>query len=242
MYNCAEFIGETYESLLLQTFTNWEWLIVDDCSTDSSLHMIKRIARRDARVKVFENRKNLGAAVSRNLAIDNAQGVLVSFLDADDLWYPDKLSTQVEEISAGQGMVFSAYDIFEETPQKIIKTVDNEYIQSVGYHDLLQKKVVFGCSTVMIRREIVGDLRMPLLNAGQDYAFWLSIMRNGVKAGHLPRPLAAYRKRDGSLSSNKWRKAWNQWRIYRDHEQLNLLYSLYLFSSYAFRGFRLHYF
>src|SRR5690606_921167 len=95
-YNASKFLLETYESIKAQTYMDWEWIVVDDCSTDHSWEMLQKFSEEDTRVKIFQNEKNLGAAVTRNKCLAEAQGEYYAFLDSDDLWHQEKLKTQIE--------------------------------------------------------------------------------------------------------------------------------------------------
>lgn len=232
-YNCESFIEETYQSLRCQTLENWEWIVVDDCSTDGTLGVLRKLAGLDERIRVVRNSENEGAGKSRNKGIELASGEFIAFVDSDDLWLPTKLSVQTEFMSSGIDFSFTAYEIVREDGVATGKIVDGKGFGSYSYRDMLAKKATLGCSTVMLRRSVVGDLRMPLIRAGQDYAFWLSILRKGVKAQLLPEVLTYYRIRRNSLSRNKFRKALQQWRIYRSLEKVSLFSALRYFLSYA---------
>ena len=95
-YNCKEFISQTIDSVLAQSYSNWELLIVDDCSTDGTYELAKEYSEKDCRIKVFRNEKNCGAAVSRNKGIQNSKGQYVAFLDSDDIWAFNKLDKQLD--------------------------------------------------------------------------------------------------------------------------------------------------
>jgi len=232
-YNCEPFIEATYESLRRQTLEDWEWIVVDDCSTDGTLDLLRKLAAVDARIRVVRNYENQGAAKSRNKAIERADGEFIAFIDSDDLWLPNKLAMQVEFMSDEVDFSFTAYEIVTEQGLPTGKNIDSEASGFFDYEDMLAKKATLGCSTVMLRRASVGNLRMPLIRAGQDYAFWLSILRRGTKAHLLPEVLTYYRIRRNSLSRNKFRKAFQQWRIYRRLEKIPLLPAIKYFISYA---------
>lgn len=235
-YNSESFLLDTYQSLRSQTYQAWEWVVVDDCSTDSTFELLEELSQKDDRIRLFRNSKNEGAAHSRNLAIDCARGEFLAFLDSDDLWLPNKLAHQLSYMAQGVDFSFTAYRVVDELGNETGRTIDHLPQPAIYYEDLLNKKVTMGCSTVVIRRGTVGDLRMPLIRAGQDYAFWLSILRAGNSAFLLPEVLTSYRVRKGSLSRNKFYKARQQWHIYRNIENLPVASSALHFSFYAFRA------
>jgi teichuronic acid biosynthesis glycosyltransferase TuaG len=236
-YNSQRFIIDTYCSIATQSYKNWEWLVTDDCSTDKSLELLKKIALKDSRVKIFQNQRNYGAAKSRNNSIQKAKGDIIAFIDADDLWEPEKLEEQSKFMfEGGYGFSFTPYKLITEKGVFQNSVVDLFAPGEIDYKKLLLKKATFGCSTVMLDRSIVGNITMPNLRTGQDYATWLSILRIGYRAYLLRMPLTSYRIVKGSISRNKLKKALRQWQIYRDIENLSLLYTTYCFIFYAFRS------
>lgn len=236
-YNSESFIRITYNSIVAQKYTNWEWLVTDDCSVDNSYNILKEIQLKDPRVKVFQNIANLGAAPARNKSLSQASGRFIAFLDADDVWREDKLYKQMRFMSdGGFGMSFTAYKVICEKGQYIGSMIDLLAPSTISYQDLLVKKATFGCSTVIIDRGFVGDISMPNLRTGQDYATWLSILKKGCTAHLFREPLTSYRIVKGSISRNKIKKALRQWQIYRDVENLSLLYSIYCFIHYGYRA------
>ncbi|MDE7256747.1 MAG: glycosyltransferase, partial [Clostridia bacterium] len=146
-YNCEKYIGETVESVLNQTYTNWELLIVDDCSADNSLEIIKGFAEKDARIKVFVNEKSSGAAASRNRAIREAGGKWIAFLDSDDLWTADKLEKQIKFME-DNGYHFSCtdYDHINEQSEPLNVKVTGP--KKVNRHKMFNY-CYLGCLTVM---------------------------------------------------------------------------------------------
>lgn len=180
-FNSSRFITETYSSILAQDYTDWEWIVTDDCSTDGTIDLLNDIEASDHRVKVLKNSLNLGAGLSRNKSMSKASGRFLAFIDADDLWDPHKLSRQIMYMISGRiGISFTAYRIINEFNTDTGKIVDQLAPSCVGYKELLAKKATFGCSTVMVDRSIIADFLMPALRNRQDYATWLSILRSGV--------------------------------------------------------------
>ena len=139
-------------------------------------------------------------------------------------------------MNTGIDFGFTGYQILNEDGSPTGKRIDVSSHGRFDYEDMLAKKATLGCSTVMLRRSAVGDLRMPLLKSGQDYAYWLILLRGGMQAHLLPEVLTSYRIRKNSLSRNKLRKAYQQWRIYRDLEKINLVSAWWYFLSYAVRA------
>lgn len=237
-FNSSPFIAKLAECIFNQTYENWEWLIVDDCSTDKTVDYLRVIEVNDPRIKVFENSINSGAAVSRNVALKNASGEYIAFVDSDDLWVKEKLEKQLSFMRENRLMFsFTAYSLINEAGESSLVNIDLNNKKSVfSYDDMLCKKATLGCSTVMIRRDIINDLQMPLLRTGQDYAFWLKILKENNFAYLLKESLTQYRIVANSISRNKYKKAVRQWQIYREVEKLGLIKSAYCFINYAYRA------
>ncbi|HBC3436998.1 glycosyltransferase family 2 protein [Vibrio parahaemolyticus] len=236
LYNSEPWIRETYLSIKSQSFKNWEWLVTDDCSTDNSVAVIEEIMSSDSRVKLFKNKVNSGAAVSRNNSIAHATGDFIAFLDSDDLWSNTKLEKQLFYMGDEIDFCFTAYELIDGTGQSLNKTVDSSNSGSFSYSDMLKKKATLGCSTVILRNNVFKDISMPLLRTGQDYALWLKLLKQNQRAYLLNEVLSQYRILPNSISRNKIKKSKRQWEIYRDIEKLNLFYSSICFLSYAFRA------
>ncbi len=236
-FNSASFIEDTYQSILNQTYTDWEWIVTDDCSTDNTWQILLGFSKIDSRVKVFRNKINMGAAFSRNHCFNHIKGNYVAFIDSDDVWCDDKLTIQIEYmVDAGRVFSFTAYELIDENGYSLGKTVDSTNQGEFNYYDMLAKRATLGCSTVMLNSSIIASNRMPDIRTGQDYAFWLQILKSGYTASLIPKVLTRYRVHNGSISRNKFRKAMRQWEIYRSIELLNVPQSFYYFLLYAIRA------
>jgi teichuronic acid biosynthesis glycosyltransferase TuaG len=236
-FNSQDFIEATYLSLKRQTHEDWEWLVVDDCSSDSTVSILEGLAKSDGRIRVILNRENRGAAYSRNQALKAVRGDFVAFLDADDLWTAEKLEKQLQFMQVAKADAsFTGYSIIDRLGRPSGKTIDTTPRGIVDYGDALRKRATLGCSTVMLRKQSIGDALMPAIRTGQDYAFWLLLLRSGLFFHHLPEALSAYRIRPGSISRNKFKKAMRQWEIYRRIEKLSLSTSAISFAFYAIRA------
>jgi teichuronic acid biosynthesis glycosyltransferase TuaG len=236
-YNCSAYIGETYDSLCRQTLSDWEWIVVDDASTDATPGILNGIAKNDARVRILVNERNLGAAGSRNRALGEASGQFLAFLDADDRWLPEKLMRQLDFMrSESAAASFTAYRVIASDGTSTGKIIDESPRQKISYAEALRKRATIGCSTVMISKSASGNHLMPDIRTGQDYAYWLKLMRSGVLFHHLAVPLTDYRITPMSISRNKVRKAMRQWEIYRKIEGLGFMYAAWNFCFYAIRA------
>ena len=236
-YNSADYINDAYDSLRSQTMENWEWVVVDDASTDDTLDILTGISQKDSRVRVFSNTRNAGAARSRNWALQETRGQFLAFLDSDDKWLPEKLFRQLSFMTAvGANASFTAYSVIDCDGRATGKVIDGNPKREIGYPQALRKRATIGCSTVVLSKTAVKDHLMPDIRTGQDYAFWLKLMRFGLIFHHLAIPLTEYRITPGSISRNKIRKALRQWEIYRSLEGLSIPNSFWNFCFYAVRA------
>lgn len=236
VYNSERFIEQTIRSVIEQTYKNWELILIDDCSTDKSYEIIKKYLCKEKRIKYIRLEKNSGAAVARNIGIQNAEGRFIAFLDSDDIWKANKLEKQIDFMLKNNiGFSFTSYEIIDEYGNNLNKIIKVPKI--IDYNGLF-KNTIIGCLTVMIDKEIIGDFRMPLVRAGQDTATWLSILRQGHIAYGLDEVLARYRKVRGSISSNKIKALKRTWNTYRNLEKLPLLKCCYVFSCYVINAIK----
>lgn len=236
-YNSSDFIRDTYQSLLDQTYSNWEWIITDDCSADDTVDIVNKISHHDHRVSLAVNDINLGAAVTRNNSLRRAKGEFIAFIDSDDLWSYKKLESQIKFMNSNKvDFSFTSYELVDSNGHKLNRYVDTHEIPFVTYEDMLRKKATLGCSTVMLRRSAFDKIEMPLIRTGQDYGLWLSLLKLGGKAYLIPNSFTKYRILPNSISRNKLNKARRQWEIYRDIEGLSLTKSIECFFWYATRA------
>lgn len=231
-FNSVKFIKQCIESVIAQTYTNWEMLIVDDYSSDNSLQILKKY--NDKRIQLIELDKNVGASESRNVAIRKAKGKYIAFLDSDDLWEPQKLEKQISFMETEDiAFSFSTYQPMSDDESKLYSIIHAPKI--VTYSSYL-KKTIIGCLTVVIDREKTGGFEMPNIRSSHDMALWLLIMRRGFDAYGLDENLARYRIVSTSNTANKWRAAKDVWKVYRQFEKLSFFYSIWCFLNYAFNA------
>ena len=221
-YNTAPYIAESINSVVAQTYTDWELIIVDDASTDNTDEVV---ASCHPRIRYLKNDHNRGAAYSRNRALREAKGKWIAFLDSDDVWTPDKLEKQIA-FMAKNGYAFS-YTCYEEMGEdgKPTGTV-------VGGPNRITKTGMYnycwpGCLTVMYDREVVGDIQIAEIQKNNDYAMWLKICRK-ADCFLLDENLARYRKRGGSISNHSYTSLirWH-YKLYREAEGMNPVVSLF---------------
>jgi len=234
-YNSSKFIEETIASVQAQTYSYWEMLITDDGSTDNSFEIIKKICKKDSRIKLFSI-KNAGPAVARNNSIKHAKGKYVAFIDSDDLWMSEFLSTSIKFITKSEGFIFSSYKRCNETT---LKEQYKDFIvpENVTYMDILKTNSI-SCLTAFIDIEKLGKEFMPEVLYRQDMGLWLKYLKKINYAKGIKETLAIYRIRDNSHSRNKKKLLKPQWYFYRHVENLSLVTSVYLMIVWGYRGFK----
>lgn len=233
-FNGELFISYTIDSVLMQSYQNWEMLIVDDCSTDSSIDIVKKYQKKDNRIKLFQLEKNSGAAVTRNKAIEEAKGEFIAFLDNDDLWAKEKLTEQINFMQKNNyNFTYSNYDIINEKHKLITSFIAPNM---VNYKKLIKSNHI-GCLTAVYNQKKLGKIYMPLIKKRQDLGLWLKILKIEPYAYNVNKILGKYRIRGRSISSNKIKSAYYQWKLYREVEKLSLLKSILYFGYYAIYGF-----
>ncbi len=236
VYNAEKFISETINTVLKQTYKNWELILINDCSKDNSIKIIKTY--KDDRIKLVNNDKNCGAALTRNNGIKEAKGRYICFLDADDLWDKEKLEKQLRFMKKFDcAFSFTGYEFADESGTPNGKKV---YIpERINYKQALKNTTIW-TSTVMldIMKLSKNDIFMPNVKRGQDTATWWKILKKVDYAYGLNEILSFYRRTDQTLSSNKFIALKRTWNLYRNVENLNILYSLYCFCSYIINAIR----
>lgn len=233
-YNCKKYIVKTIESVQNQTYQNWEMIIVDDCSTDSTCTIIEDISRKDPRVKLFRQEHNSGAGAARTRAMQTATGRFIAYLDADDIWLSNKLERQVAFMLEHKcGFSCTSYEVIDDDGNSLNKYV--HMLSKVDYMGFLTNNLLQTVG-IMVDTTIVDKscLVMPNIRRRQDAATWLQVLKAGHDCYGLDEILAQYRRAENSLSSNKIKAVKGVWKLYRDIEKLPLPFSCYCFVRYAF--------
>lgn len=232
-YNSENYVKCTIESVIAQTYGNWELIFVDDCSTDASLDIVRSLG--DERIKIYSTDKNSGAATARNIAIDKASGKWIAFLDSDDLWMPGKLSRQLQFMSANQyDFSCTSYEVIAEDEKLMSVFVPQK--DKYAYKDILKHNSI-GCLTAVYNAKKLGKVYMPTdAVKREDLACWLSILKTGTDAYCLHEPLSKYKVHSNSVSSNKFKMLKYQWQVYRKVEKLNIFKSFYYLAHWAILG------
>lgn len=237
VYNAGIYIEKTVNSVCAQTYTDWELILVDDQSKDNTLAVVKSYldTKGDERIRLIEKESNEGAAAARNTGIDAAEGRYIAFLDADDLWMPDKLEKELAFMQEKQAaFVFTAYEFGDENAFGTGKVV--HVPEKLTYRKALSRTVIF-TTTVLFDSKLTGRelIKMPIVKS-EDTATWWKVLKSGITAYGLDEVLAVYRRPPSSLSSNKLEAVRRIWNLYRREEKLSLPYSCYNLFFWAVRA------
>lgn len=229
-YNAEKFIFESIESILQQTFIDYELLVINDCSSDNTVKIVEEYQKKDARIKLLHNEQNSGVAITRNKGIEAAKYPYICFLDSDDLWEPDKLQEYLKTFEKGNDVIYSFYTRFNQDGNvNLVKAP-----LSVTYNELLKGNCI-GNLTGAYNAEKLGKFYQKDIRH-EDYLMWLEILKQVEQAVCIPRNLACYRVSDQSLSSNKVKSLLWTWNIYYGELELGFIYSSYLVINSALRA------
>lgn len=229
-YNCSKYISQTIESVLCQTYHDFEMIIVDDCSTDDTLSILEKYSKQDSRIKVIKMVENRGVVEARNVALKQSKGRYIAFLDSDDLWVPEKLSKQINFMRVfGYAFTYSQYDLINEEGMSLGKSIKPP--TKLDYSKAI-KNTSIGCLTVIVDKKKTGEFYMPDLSHGEDHATWIEILKRGFNAYCVHEVLAHYRVSKSSLTSNKLKVVIKQWHNYREYYGFTIPKALYYFVCY----------
>ena len=224
-YNCGDFIGTTLDSVINQSYKNWEVIVVDDCSTDNTADVVQEYIKKDNRIKYHKLEKNSGAAVARNKAVDLASGKYMAFLDSDDVWFPEKLTKQIGFMEENDyGFTCTSYTKIDEQGEYLNRTIIAQPRRD--YDGVL--KTCPGNSTVIYNAEKLGKFKIPDIKKRNDYVMWLQVIKKEKYLYGIEEPLGSHRIRTEGISSNKKSLVGYHWKVYREIEKLSLLKSSYL--------------
>lgn len=233
-YNAEAFISQSIESVLQQTYPNWELIITDDQSSDRTPEIVKSYCAHEPRIKFAVAPEHSGIAGTRNQSISRVQGRFVTFLDNDDLWVPDKLEKQVHFLLDNDlAFVYTAYELMNEDGTPKGKTIKTAGI--IDYNKYL-KNTIIGCGTIMLDLNKIGSLEMPINATSDDMAMWCKILKEGHNAYPMKDVTMKYRVRSNSASANKLNAAKDVWLVYRKQEKLSFPRAAYCFVCYAFNA------
>lgn len=224
-YNCAKFIGETIKSIQAQTYSNWELIIVDDCSTDNTKEVVENYVKLDKRIKYNSLEKNSGAAVARTSAMKIADGEYMAFCDSDDIWLDVKIEKQLKFMKKNNyAFTCTAYEQIDENSNSLGKVIKPK--EKCNYNRLLLDCPV-GNSTVMYNVKKMGKFEVPNIRKRNDDALWLQMLKKEQYIYGMNDILMKYRIRSNSISSNKFKVIKYHWILYRDIEHLSIIRSVF---------------
>jgi teichuronic acid biosynthesis glycosyltransferase TuaG len=241
VYNAAGWLPETIASVRAQTLSDWEHLIVDDGSNDGSVAIAEAAADADKRVRLLRTPSNAGPSAARNLALKSALGRFIAFLDADDLWLPEKLARAVECMTINQyDFIFHDYRHMSQDGAHVGALVSGPEI--LNFKTLHTRRGTGGCLSVVIDRSQIDGFFFPQSerHLHEDFLAWLNLIQNGYIGHHLPVDLGRYRLSANSRSANRLAGAKYAWRIYRELSNLTLPRAAWWWLQYAWNGFLLH--
>lgn len=234
IYNAEKYIVETIQSVVEQSYKNWEYILIDDCSTDNSVKLILEKFKDDERIKIISAPENGGAGRARNIGLDSATSSYIAFLDSDDIWHPEKLEKQMSlMISLDASIIHTSYSFIDEDGNKISGHVSvSDKVDLNSY----MRNTEIGMSTSLINKSKVGDFRLHTMRTRQDTNLWLTLLSRGYHANGLNEDLVCYRIRKGQISGNKFIIAWRTLKLYLTVKKLPLHIRIKNFIFYAFNG------
>lgn len=232
-YNCEKWFKRTFESVLNQSFKDFEWIIVDDCSTDKSSEVISKLIKDHSNFKLLQCEKNSGSAVARNIGLKNASGKHITFLDADDLLDPNYLEEQVKFIKENGPIISCGYRRKAET------TTTDFYVPKENTYKSILKGCPLSCLTTMYDREVIGDVFFPEnMKRVEDYVFWLDILKKGYVAKGNQKILATYVIGKNSKSRNKFKLIKYYFYVYHKTQHINWFKSWFYVFRWALYGLK----
>jgi len=232
VFNSEKYISETINSVINQTYTNWEMILVDDASTDISVEIIKTYQLKDKRIKLYQLEKNSGAGVARNFAIEKAQGRYIAFLDADDLWKSNKLRTQISFLEQHKlPMTFSFYETIDENGNSLNTEIQTP--SDLKYWQLHFCNFIGNLTTIYDTKQL-GKIPISSIRKRQDWILWLTILKKIKHAKPVQQSLAFYRKRDNSISASKTTLLQYNYKVYKEYYRYSTVTALFCMMLFLF--------
>lgn len=212
-YNSEKYVAEAINSVLAQTYKNWELLVLDDGSKDNSLQIIEEFSKKDSRIKALPNGRNMGVSATRNRGIELASGEWIAFLDSDDMWHPLKLEKQlkVAEKKAGE-FIFTGSSYINEEGYSYKGIFE---VPEIVTYKKLRNQNVISCSSVLVKKKYFDNIKMEKDEMHEDYAVWLRMLKTGVIAYGINEPLFIYRISRNSKSGNKLKSIKMTYKVFR---------------------------
>jgi len=235
-YNSENFISETIQSILNQSYTNFELIVIDDCSKDNTVEIVKTFSEKDSRVNLIQLELNSGAAVARNIGLENSKGRFIAFCDCDDIWFENKLEYQIRfMLEKSIPISFTSYQLINEKGVSMNKVINA--IDKITYLEYL-KNTIIGMSTAMIDTSLVKEFRFENIRTRQDTMLWITLLKRGHVAYGIKEVLVKYTVRSNSISANKFKAASKVWDLYYNMEKMGLFKSSYYFIFYVLNAIK----
>ena len=233
VYNSSKYLHQTIASVLDQTFSDWEWLITDDCSNDNSVEIIK--STNDSRIKLIQSEENGGAGHARNLSLEKATGRFITFLDADDFWEPNFLEEMIGFMKKENAEI--AYSNYARCDENLVPKIDDfKADKEVTFNNLL-KTCRLSLLSSMYDSQRVGKEFFPEGSKREDHVMWLNLLKKIPVGKPLPKTMAKYRMHASSISRKKTNIMKDQYLVYKDFMHFSTSKSLYYTANWAFNGF-----
>ena len=219
-----KYIADTLNSVLNQTYNNFEVIIIYDDPQKNDLDYIQKLVSSDPRVKLIINDTNVGVGKSRNIGIDRSEGIFLAFVDADDIWVKTKLEEQIKFMQEKNiNFCHTTYKIINEKDEFVSVRKARNFLK---INDLI-KSCDIGLSTVLMKKEILGSNKFPELKTKEDFVLWLKLISNNVKMYGLDKELTLWRKTNNSLSSSTVQKILDGYKVYNVYMKYNMFKSIY---------------
>ena len=227
-------IRSCIDSVLNQTYKNFEIIIIDDENTLNSKKILKKLSKKNKKIKIFFTKKNLGVSYSRNLGIKNSRGKFIAFLDSDDLWKKNKLKFQLDEIKKRKlDVCYTNYHAINQN-EKVLYEVTAP--KKLKYFDLLRQCPIC-CSSVVLKKSILKKNKFRLIKTKEDYELWLRLSKKNFLFGGINKYFTIYRVRKNTLSSKHFNKLYNAFKIYNHYNKFNPIFSFYCICRLYFNAF-----
>jgi len=223
-YRKRKYIKKTLSSILNQSYKNYELIFVFDDENKYDLKFINQLLKKFKKKKLIINKKNLGAAKSRNIAVKFCKGSYIAFIDSDDIWFKKKLNKQINFMRKNFcHFTFTSYNIINDKNMIIGKrkvNIDPSYLQLINSN-------IIGLSTVIINKKLLPKIKFPNLKTQEDFALWLKLLKNGNKLTHIKETFSSWRKTKSSLSSNTFQKIKDAFNLFYRIQNKNLIFSIF---------------
>ncbi len=235
-YNAEKLVGYTLDSVIKQTYRNIEIICVNDCSNDETLRVLEEYAKKDSRIKVLNNTKNLGVAETRNNALKIAIGDYIAFIDSDDVWHLDKLEKQIKFMLANNyKLTYTSVEFIDDNGSLTGKVFNVP--KDVSYKQLLKQNVIT-LSSAVVAKDILKDRLFHDDQLHEDFILWLELLKDEIeKAYALTEMLTDYRLTAGSKSRNKWKSLRMTYKTYK-YFHINWIKAHYYLCHYIIKGLR----